>query len=431
MHEFRCQDNFLSHYFFPRIIKSIDRGFTLLRATGVVVEHNPFHNGHLYHIKESRKKTGADVVIAVMSGNFLQRGEPALVDKWSRTEMALQGGVDIVIELPYVFSTAQASDFAKGAIAILEAAGCTDFCFGSEQGSIEPFINSYKLITSQHKSYQNSINQFMKTGMSYPKALNEAYAELIKEQNQTFVDLSQPNNILGYHYIESAFKQNASIQPVTIQRIVSGYHDDVLAGQTIASATGIRKIIFNEQGISDLSILLPTASLFKIIEWQNHIGSFGSWQHFYPFLRFQIIRTSMEQLALIAEVTEGIEYLLKEAAIKSNTFEEFMEIVKSKRYTWTRIQRMLTHIYTGFTWDDLRQHSSPTYLRLLGMTEMGQRYLNENKKNLSLPLISRVGGIKDSLLSYDIKATDLYTLGIQSKAIENPIGRDYRQPPIK
>ncbi|MDX1770791.1 MAG: nucleotidyltransferase [Planococcaceae bacterium] len=402
-----------------------------MRATGVVVEHNPFHNGHLYHIKESRKNTGADVVIAVMSGNFLQRGEPALVDKWSRTKMALQGGVDIVIELPYVFATAQASDFAKGSIALLEAAGCTDFCFGSEQGSIEPFINTYDLITSQQESYQHSINQFMKTGMSYPKALNEAYADLIKGYNQPFVDLSQPNNILGYHYIEAAYHLQASIKPVTIQRIVSGYHDDVLPGQSIASATGIRKVIFNDQGISDLTPLLPKASLQNIVEWQSNIGSFGSWQHFYPYLRFQIIRSSIEQLASYAEVTEGIEYLLKEAAQKSNTFENFMEVVKSKRYTWTRIQRMLTHIYTGFTWDDLKQASSPTYLRLLGMTEMGQRYLNEHKKNLSLPLVSRVGAVKDSMLSHDIKATDLYTLGIQSHAFNQPIGRDYRQPPIR
>ena len=402
-----------------------------MRATGVVVEHNPFHNGHLYHIKESRKNTGADVVIAVMSGNFLQRGEPALVDKWSRTKMALQGGVDIVIELPYVFATAQASDFAKGSIALLEAAGCTDFCFGSEQGSIEPFINTYDLITSQQESYQHSINQFMKTGMSYPKALNEAYADLIKGYNQPFVDLSQPNNILGYHYIEAAYHLQASIKPVTIQRIVSGYHDDVLPGQSIASATGIRKVIFNDQGISDLTPLLPKASLQNIVEWQSNIGSFGSWQHFYPYLRFQIIRSSIEQLASYAEVTEGIEYLLKEAAQKSNTFENFMEVVKSKRYTWTRIQRMLTHIYTGFTWDDLKQASCPTYLRLLGMTEMGQRYLNEHKKNLSLPLVSRVGAVKDSMLSHDIKATDLYTLGIQSHAFNQPIGRDYRQPPIR
>ena len=402
-----------------------------MRATGVVVEHNPFHNGHLYHIKESRKNTGADVVIAVMSGNFLQRGEPALVDKWSRTKMALQGGVDIVIELPYVFATAQASDFAKGSIALLEAAGCSDFCFGSEQGSIEPFINTYDLITSQQESYQHSINQFMKTGMSYPKALNEAYADLIKGYNQPFVDLSQPNNILGYHYIEAAYHLQASIKPVTIQRIVSGYHDDVLPGQSIASATGIRKVIFNDQGISDLTPLLPKASLQNIVEWQSNIGSFGSWQHFYPYLRFQIIRSSIEQLASYAEVTEGIEYLLKEAAQKSNTFENFMEVVKSKRYTWTRIQRMLTHIYTGFTWDDLKQASCPTYLRLLGMTEMGQRYLNEHKKNLSLPLVSRVGAVKDSMLSHDIKATDLYTLGIQSHAFNQPIGRDYRQPPIR
>ncbi len=402
-----------------------------MRATGVVVEHNPFHNGHLYHIKESRKNTGADVVIAVMSGNFLQRGEPSLVDKWSRTKMAIQGGVDIVIELPYVFATAQASDFAKGSIALLEAAGCTDFCFGSEQGSIEPFINTYDLITSQQESYQQSINKFMKTGMSYPKALNEAYAHLIKGYDQSFVDLSQPNNILGYHYIEAAYHLKAFIKPVTIQRIVSGYHDDVLPGQSIASATGIRKVIFNDQGVNDLTPLLPKASLQSIVEWQTNIGSFGSWQQFYPYLRFQIIRTSIEQLASYAEVTEGIEYLLKEAAQKSNTFEHFMELVKSKRYTWTRIQRMLTHIYTGFTWDDLKQASSPTYIRLLGMTEKGQLYLNKHKKNLSLPLVSRVGSVKDSMLSQDIKATDLYTLGIQSHAFNQPIGRDYRQPPIR
>lgn len=402
-----------------------------MRATGVVVEHNPFHNGHLYHIKESRKNTGADVVIAVMSGNFLQRGEPSLVDKWSRTKMAIQGGVDIVIELPYVFATAQASDFAKGSIALLEAAGCTDFCFGSEQGSIEPFINTYDLITSQQESYQQSINKFMKTGMSYPKALNEAYAHLIKGYDQSFVDLSQPNNILGYHYIEAAYHLKAFIKPVTIQRIVSGYHDDVLPGQSIASATGIRKVIFNDQGVNDLTPLLPKASLQSIVEWQTNIGSFGSWQQFYPYLRFQIIRTSIEQLASYAEVTEGIEYLLKEAAQKSNTFEHFMELVKSKRYTWTRIQRMLTHIYTGFTWDDLKQASSPTYIRLLGMTEKGQLYLNKHKKNLSLPLVSRVGSVKDSMLSQDIKATDLYTLGIQSLAFNQPIGRDYRQPPIR
>ncbi|MFX3674209.1 MAG: nucleotidyltransferase [Paenisporosarcina sp.] len=401
-----------------------------MRATGVVVEHNPFHNGHLYHIKESRKNTGADIVIAVMSGNFLQRGEPALVDKWTRAQMALKGGVDLVIELPYVFATAQASDFARGSISILEAIGCSSFCFGSEQGTIEPFINTYDLITSQKESYQLSIKQFMQTGMSYPKALNEAYAELTFNKGSSFVDLSKPNNILGYHYVESALQMGASILPVTIQRIVAGYHDDIEQDQSIASATGIRKAIFDDATIQEISQYMPCSSIENILKWKSHVGVFGSWQQFWPLLRFTILRMSTKELSTHAEVTEGIENLLRDAAKTSETFEQFMLCVKSKRYTWTRIQRMLTHIYTGFSWTDLHQHKNPTYLRLLGMTKEGQKYLNENKKNLALPLLSRVAATKDSLLSYDIHATDMYMLGLQSSALDNPIGMDYRNPPI-
>ncbi len=395
-----------------------------------MVEHNPFHNGHLYHIKESRENTGADIMIAVMSGNFLQRGEPALVDKWTRAQMALNGGVDLVIELPYVFATAQSSDFAHGSISILEAIGCSSFCFGSEQGTIEPFINSYDLITSQKESYQLSIKKFIQTGMSYPRALNEAYSELTFNRDELFVDLSKPNNILGYHYIEAALNINANIKPVTIQRIVAGYHDPVEQYQSIASATGIRKAIFDDASVQEISQYMPSTSLEKILEWKSEMGVFGSWQQFWPLLRFSILRMSTKELSTYAEVTEGIEYLIKEAAKKSQTFEEFMSIVKSKRYTWTRIQRMLTHIYTGFTWEDLKQHREPTYLRLLGMTAAGQSYLNANKKNLSLPLLSRVAATKDSLLSYDIHATNMYMLGLQSVTDHNLIGMDYRKPPI-
>lgn len=401
-----------------------------MRATGVVVEHNPFHNGHSYHIKESRENTGADIIIAVMSGNFLQRGEPALVDKWTRAQMALNGGVDLVIELPYVFATAQASDFARGSISILEAIGCSTFCFGSEQGTIKPFKDTYDLITSQKESYQLSIKQFIQTGMSYPKALNEAYAKLTYNNEKTFVDLSKPNNILGYHYIEAATQMQAKIEPVTIQRIVAGYHDDVVHDQSIASATGIRKAIFDDASVQEISQFLPLTSLENILKFKSNIGVFGSWQHFWPLLRFTILRMSTKEISTYAEVTEGIEFLIKEAAKKSHTFDEFMSIVKSKRYTWTRIQRMLTHIYTGFTWEDLRDHKEPTYIRLLGMTKTGQQYLNENKKNLSLPLVSRVAATKDSLLTYDIHATDMYMLGLQSSTIHDPIGLDYRNPPI-
>ena len=401
-----------------------------MKATGIVVEHNPFHNGHFYHIKESRNKTASDIIIAVMSGNFLQRGEPSLVDKWTRAEMALKAGVDLVIELPYVFATAQASDFARGSIALLEAIGCDAFCFGSEEGTIEPFTNTYGVIASQQQTYQNLIKQYMKLGLSYPKALNQAYAEITNESNLHLVDLSKPNNILGYHYVEAAYQMNARIKPFTIQRIIANYHDDVDESQSIASATGIRKAIFEDESIDALANFMPQTTLDHLVKWKETVGVFGSWPQFWPLLRFTIIRSSLKELASYAEVTEGIEHLIYEAAVKSKTFEEFMTHVKSKRYTWTRIQRMLTHIYTGFTWDALKSHQNPTYLRVLGMTQNGQKYLNQHKKSLSLPLVSRVAATKDSLLDFDIRATDLYQLGLQSSKIERPIGFDYRKTPI-
>ncbi|PUB18074.1 nucleotidyltransferase [Paenisporosarcina sp. OV554] len=401
-----------------------------MKATGIVVEHNPFHNGHFYHIKESRNKTAADIIIAVMSGNFLQRGEPSLVDKWTRSEMALKAGVDLVIELPYVFATAQASDFARGSIALLEALGCDAFCFGSEEGTIEPFTNTYEVITSQQQTYQKLIKQYMKLGFSYPKSLNQSYAEITKDNNLRLVDLSKPNNILGYHYVEAANQINARMKPFTIQRIIANYHDEVDESQSIASATGIRKAIFEEGSIDALANFMPQTSLDLLLKWKESVGVFGSWPQFWPRLRFTIIRSSLKELASYAEVTEGIENLIYEAAIKSETFEEFMTHVKSKRYTWTRIQRMLTHIYTGFTWDALKSHPNPTYLRVLGMTHEGQKYLNQKKKSLSLPLVSRAAATKDSLLDLDIRATDLYQLGLQSSKIERPIGLDFRKTPI-
>ncbi|WP_075617457.1 nucleotidyltransferase [Paenisporosarcina indica] len=401
-----------------------------MKATGVIVEHNPFHNGHFYHIRESRKITDADVIIAVMSGNFLQRGEPALVDKWTRAEMALKAGVDLVIELPYVFATAQASDFARGSVTILEAMGCDNLCFGSEEGSIEPFTNTYKLISTHQETYQNRIKQYMKLGYSYPKAMNEAYDSITKNANVDVVDLSKPNNILGYHYVEAAYRMNARISPITIQRIIADFHDDVDQNQSIASATGIRKAIFDHGSIEAMTNFMPKTSLEHLFQWRESVGVFGSWQHFWPLVRFTIIRSSLKELASYTEVTEGIEHLILDAAKKSETFEKFMSLVKSKRYTWTRIQRMLTHIYTGFTWEELHAHPTPTYLRILGMTHNGQKYLNEKKKSLSLPLVSRVAATKDSLLELDIRATDLYHLGLKHLENEQQIGLDYQKPPI-
>ncbi len=401
-----------------------------MNAVGVVVEYNPFHNGHLYHMNQSKKQTNADVSIAVMSGHFLQRGEPSLVDKWTRTKMALLNGIDIVIELPYVFSTGNATHFAEGAIQLLDAINCETFAFGSEQGSIQPFLNTYYLLEKNNEEYNALIKQFVTTGISYPQSLYMAYEKLKQKELKEYIDLSQPNNILGYHYLEAANRLKLPIKPVTIQRIQAGYHDDINTNSTIASATGIRKAIFEQQSLEEISTFVPKPTFFQLEDWIKKFDTFISWETMWPLLRFSILRNTPEQLTQFADVLEGLEFALLKSAKKSESYVEFMTNLKSKRYTWTRLQRMITHIYTGITKEQLHQFTKPTYIRLLGMTSKGQAYISENKKHFKLPLISRVASIKDEMLELDIRATEMYAQSV-NLASKRKINGDYNTPPIR
>ena len=396
-----------------------------MKAAGIVVEYNPFHNGHLHHARSAKESSGADILIAVMSGQFLQRGEPAFADKWKRTEMALANGVDLVIELPYVYATAQASDFARGAITLLDAIGSESFCFGSEQGEIKPFLKSRELLNKQNLFYQQKIHEGVQSGISYPKALKEAYQAVTGGQ-EGFADLTKPNNILGYHYIEAGERISSSMRPLTIQRIGADYHDPITEGLSIASATGIRKAFFEGGSLEELSLHLPAYSLEALQSFAKENGRFGSWEAFYPLLRYTILRERPENLSRFAEVTEGIENLIYEAARKEHDFESFIARVKSKRFTRTRIQRMLTHIFTGFTWEQLRSFEQPSYLRLLGMTQKGRQYLHAQKKNISLPIISRAADLADGMGKLDIHASSLYLLGLGADNLK----KEFTTPPI-
>lgn len=401
-----------------------------MKATGIIVEYNPFHNGHLHHAKEARKVTGADVIIAVMSGNFLQRGEPAFIDKWARAEMALHGGVDLVFELPYAFATAHAPAFAEGAIRLLDAAQCESFCFGSEDGQVAPFKKSVELIERASGTYEQAVKASVGKGASYPSALNDAYLAAVHAAGvaSEVVDLTKPNNILGLQYIQAARNIGSGMQPATIPRIGADYFDDTEEGNPIASATGIRKTFFASLDLEGIHGFIPPATKLSLQEWKSTHASFGSWETFYPLLRFTILRAGPKRLGEIADIAEGIENLFYRAAMTADRFDLFMEIVKSKRYTWTRLQRMLTHIFTGFTYDMRRTMENPSYLRLLGMTGKGRQYLNEHKKVLELPLISKAAASTDPSLRMDIHAADMYAFGL---GMGNPsVGTDYKATPI-
>ncbi|MCA1059278.1 nucleotidyltransferase [Rossellomorea aquimaris] len=401
-----------------------------MRATGVVVEYNPFHNGHLHHLRATRTATGADIVVAVMSGHFLQRGEPALVSKWSRTKMALDAGVDVVIELPYSFATQHAEIFSRGAIALLDQIGCESFCFGSEDGDIEAFSNTLRFIKSNQEQYDQYIREFIQEGMSYPSALADAFKKLGNQES--VIDLSKPNNILGFHYMEARDLLSSSLKAYTITRESAGYHDEHFASPSIASATSIRKSIFNTDDQHEISSYLPESSVKELDKYVHEFGEFHRWENYWTMLQFKLLSSSKDELRDIYEIEEGIENRMVEYARHSLCFEEFMIKLKTKRYTWTRLQRMLLHILTDTHKEDMRErHVAPGYIRLLGMNERGREFIRMQKKNLSLPLISKLSSADPRSIKLDVKAAEIYSLGLHDPASRKKLlTKEWSQPPI-
>ncbi|XJZ28391.1 nucleotidyltransferase [Bacillota bacterium Lsc_1132] len=398
-----------------------------MKAVGVIVEYNPFHNGHAYHVQKAREISGADLVIAVMSGNFLQRGEPAVVSKWYRTKMALKGGVDLVFELPYLFATQKAETFANGAISLLDAAGCEFVCFGSESGDIKAFLKTADTIDNRQKQLDEQIQQKMKAGISYPKALSLAYETL--DPTADYVNLSTPNNILGYEYIRAIRKQKSNLKPLTVARKSADYHDEHFASETIASATSIRKAMFSKNSKIDSFIPSNTNDLLK--DYFHHYGQFHQWENYWPLLQFRLLQARPEELRKIYEVEEGIENRLLRTALHAGSFHEFMEKVKTKRYTWTRLQRISTHILTNASKVDMQKSDEKaSYLRLLGMSEKGKAYLNQHKNHFGLPVISKLSSYQQEDIQLDIRAARIYLSILSAKSKQSLFQEEFTQPPI-
>ncbi|MFJ7940068.1 nucleotidyltransferase [Peribacillus sp. NPDC096622] len=399
-----------------------------MKACGLVVEYNPFHNGHVLHARESREKTGADVVVAVMSGPFLQRGEPAIVSKWTRAEMALNGGIDLVIELPYAFATQKAEIFAKGSIALLESLGCDSFCFGSEDGNIEPFITAHRILSDNSAAFDAAIKSAMDAGNSYPASAAQAYRSIINDD--AALDLTKPNNILGKEYVSAALSNGYSIRPYTIQRVAAGYHETTLSKDPIASATGIRKAIHEHQDLNSVSSYIPQATLSGLEKYLMHYHALHDWEMYWSMLKYRILSSSLTELAAIYEIEEGIEHRIKEMANQSSSFTGFMAALKTKRYTWTRLQRMCVHILTHTLKEQVIHNDQPAYIRLLGMNGRGQEYLGSVKKGLPLPLISKLSSYRKQDIDTDLRAAQVYALGLSEPYQAALMKREYESPII-
>ncbi|MEB9971941.1 nucleotidyltransferase [Bacillus cereus] len=361
-------------------------------------------------MQQTKKLTQSDIIIAVMSGPFLQRGEPALISKWYRTKMALANGVDLVVELPYVFATQKAETFANGAISILNALRISEICFGSEDGQIENFYNTISIQKNEEETFNCLVKQFMDAGNSYAKATSDAFSHILTSEKN--IDMSQPNNILGFQYMKAILSQNSSIQAQTIKRFASHYHDETFNDQHIASATSIRKQLFSEEGsFTTIEPFLPQATTSLLANYKQNYGILHNWEQYFSFFKYRLMTMSPEDLRHIYEIEEGLEHRILSKIQNSSSFYSFMEALKTKRYTWTRLQRACTHILTNTTKEDIRsanieQHAP--YIRLLGMSQKGQTYLSKNKKKIELPILTHTKTFDHAALDIEKKANSVY-----------------------
>lgn len=398
------------------------------KILGIVAEYNPFHNGHLYHINESKKITESTYTIAIMSGNFTQRGDTAFINKWSRAEIALKNGIDLIIELPVVYATSSAENFADGAIKILNSMNIIDYIsFGAETASIPHLNKIADILYEEPKKYKNYLAEELQKGLSYPKAREQALLLYFNNNKEYYNIISSPNNILGIEYLKALKKYNSNIEPIAIPRIKTG-HNDLNYSNNIASSTSIRNIIKNQK-FDIAKKLMPMSSFLNIME-NIEIGHVVSGLSvFEREIIYKLRNMSTSEIALLPDVTEGLEFLIKKAANSCNSITKFMSIVKSKRYTSTRIQRILLYVLLDILKKDIDLSKSiHPYIRVLGFNERGKFLISQiSKVNPNLNIITSVKKFVDmnsnnnlkNMLNMDIRSTDVYTLGYANDSCSN------------
>lgn len=393
-----------------------------MKACGIVAEYNPFHNGHAYQLEEARKQTGADVIIVVMSGNFLQRGEPAIIDKWSRAELALKAGADLVVELPVDFSVQPADFFAEGAVAILNALGCDVISFGSELGNSEAF----KQAAEDYLENEQTINETFKSQMKQSEHYAKNFSRVLKGLYKDFpVDLSQPNNVLGFSYAKEITRNQYPMHLHTVKRLHSDYHEDSLnPSLAIGSATAIRKVLNNHsQDWSRVKSYVPEET-YAMLQSEKLV----TWDDLFPYLRYQITLQSVPDLRAIYLMEEGLQYRIKDKIEEAASMTEFLERLKTKQLTWTRLQRICYHILMNNKKADMkfRQQKIST-VRLLGFNSNGQKYMNENKDKFGVTIVSNIRKKQADMFYEDIRAGLVYRLA----SVNEIKHQDYYRKPVK
>ena len=378
---------------------------------GIICEYSPFHNGHLYHIKKIKEMYPNSNIILVMSSSFLQRGEASILDKWAKTDIALEMGVDIVIELPFVFSTQSADIFAKGAIEILKNMHVDKLVFGSELDDIQK-LKKLANIQINNPEFDNLVKEQLDKGINYPTALSNACEQLLD------FTIEKPNDLLGISYIKEIIKQDANIEPITIKR-TNDYHDKIMKNR-ITSATSIREAIRNKKNIKKY---VPSIT-YKYLKKNTYLT-----EYYFPYLKYKII-SEIDNLSIYQTVDEGIESRIKKAIYESNTLDELISNIKTKRYTYNKINRMLVHILCSFTKEEANTFKNNEYIRILGFNKKGQAYLNEVKKKTSIPIITGYSNTDSKILDIELRVSNIYYLITKEEKKTILMNSEFKRSPI-
>ena len=357
-------------------------------AVGIICEYNPFHNGHIYHLEKVKELAKDEPIILVLSGNYTQRGNISIIEKYDKAELSLKYGVDLVVELPFPFATQSSDFFAKGALNILNELKCNKIIFGSENDNVNELYDLAK-IQINNKEYEKLVKEDLDKGINYPTAMSNALKKL---SNTT---INTPNDLLGLSYVKEIIKNKYDIEPITIKR-TNDYNSKELKG-SINSATSIREALNNN---IDISSSVPKDVINTIIKIDNNL--------LFNLLKYKVL--SEKNISIYQTVDEGIDNKIIKEINNVNNLEELITKIKSKRYTYNKLNRMFTHIICSYTKEDNKKYNDIKYIRVLGFTNKGKNYLNKIKKELSIPIITNINKDNIDLLSLDIKVDSIYNL---------------------
>ncbi len=399
--------------------------------TAITAEYNPFHNGHKYHIDKSRSITKADYILAVMSGNYVQRGEPALFDKWTRTKCALLNGVDIVVELPAFFSCCSAEYFASAAVDIMRKTNIVNYIsFGTETDKLNEIKEFSESVLNENDLFKEKLSKYLSQGLSYPAAREKALKNI-----GINTPVFSANNILSSEYLKALKKFNSNITPVAVKRTDNGYNS-MEATDSLASATKIRSL-FNED-IESIKKFVPE-NIFDLLKNKYINGQTVTADSLSHVLNYILRTSSLEQLKAILDIREGIENKILKSIQSNYNFKDIAFDVKSKRYSFTGIQRMLLHIILNLKSEDMayfKENGFCRYIRILGFKKSALPLLKSITENSSVPVIINIKKDESKLdqkgrflLDFEKKADDIYYMCQNNPAYRGP-NKNYTIPPV-